>query len=206
MNNTEFRIEAVTFTVNKVELEGILTKPIADGPYPALILLHGSDRSGKEDPYYASHAENLVKSGFAILRYDGPGWGGPSAQNPGFETLEYRTEEALDVVNYLQLRPDIQANQVGLWGISQGGWLAPRAANRSGMVSFVIMLAGPAVSIWQQELERVEYSMRTGFYGENEPDVFSEEEISAAIAHTHLGFEVAQHIGHLVSSVDRTQG
>jgi hypothetical protein len=99
-NHSEYKTEVVTFTAHEIELNAILTFPKSNGPHPALVLLHGSDRSGKEDPYYTAHAENLIPSGFAILRYDGPGWGGKSAQNPGFETLESRTSEAIAVVEY----------------------------------------------------------------------------------------------------------
>jgi len=115
--------EEVKFTVNAKELNGILTHPASDVPHPAIVLLHGSDRSGMKNPYYFEHAENLVRSGFAVLRYDGPGWGGGSSGNAGFETLEYRTEEAIAAVKYLQSRSDINPNAVGLWGISQGGWV-----------------------------------------------------------------------------------
>ena len=66
--------EEVKFTVNDKELNGILTHPASDAPCPAITLLHGSDRSGRKEPYYTEHAENLVRSGFAVLRYDGSGW------------------------------------------------------------------------------------------------------------------------------------
>jgi len=129
MKNKQLFIDQdVKLDMNGKELEGILTLPNTDDPFPAIVLLHGSDRSGKEDPYYKVHAENLVQSGSAVLRYDGPGWGGGSSEGPGFETLEYRTEEAITAVNFLQSRSDIQSNAVGLWGISQGGWICQMAA------------------------------------------------------------------------------
>src|SRR5688500_20342081 len=99
--------DEVKFTVNSKELNGILTHPASDASYPAIILLHGSDRSGMKDPYYTEHAENLVRSGFAVLRYDGPGWAGGTTGNSGFEPLEYRKEEAIAAVKYLHSRHDI---------------------------------------------------------------------------------------------------
>ncbi|UCC50774.1 MAG: GNAT family N-acetyltransferase [Anaerolineaceae bacterium] len=120
--------EEVTFSVENIELIGILSHPATATPYPAIVLLHGADRSGKENPYYEAHAENLVRSDFAVLRYDGPGWAGGSGEAPAFETLEYRSEEAIAAVKYLQSRSDIKANVVGLWGFSQGGWICQMAA------------------------------------------------------------------------------
>lgn len=160
--------EEVKFVVNAKELDGILTRASLESPCPALVLLHGSDRSGKDSPYYAEHAEELARAGFAVLRYDGPGWGGGSAQGQGFETLEYRTEEAIAAVRYLQSRPDIQANAVGLWGISQGGWICQMAAAAYDGVAFIIPVSGPGVTPAEQEVYRVEMESRAAGFDEDE--------------------------------------
>lgn len=167
-NRRNFIEEAVQFEVEGKELNGILTHPGTTGQHPAIILLHGSDRSGKEDPYYKEHAENLVQSGFAVLRYDGPGWGGGSSDGPGFETLEYRTEEAIAVVKYLQSRPDIQSDGVGLWGISQGGWICQMAAAAFREVAFIITVSGPGVTPAEQEVYRVEAESKTAGFDADE--------------------------------------
>ena len=160
--------DEVKFTVNSKELNGILTHPASDASYPAIILLHGSDRSGMKDPYYTEHAENLVRSGFAVLRYDGPGWAGGSSGNSGFETLEYRTEEAIAAVKYLQSRPDIKSNAIGLWGISQGGWVCQMTAASYDGVAFIILVSGPGVTPAEQEVYRVEAKSRAAGFGEDE--------------------------------------
>jgi hypothetical protein len=159
--------EEVKFTVNSKELNGILTHPASDAPYPAIVLLHGSDRSGMKDPYYTEHAENLVRSGFAVLRYDGPGWAGGSS-NSGFETLEYRTDEAIAAVKYLQSRPDIKPDAIGLWGISQGGWVCQMAAAAYEGVAFIIPVSGPGVTPAEQEVYRVEAESRAAGFEDDE--------------------------------------
>ena len=161
-NKRNYFDEEVKFEVEGRELEGILTSPKTDGPHPAIVLLHGSDRSGKDDLYYKNHAENIVQAGFTVLRYDGPGWGG------GFETLESRTEEAVAVVKYLQSRPDIQANTVGLWGISQGGWICQMAAVAYDGVAFIIPTSGPGVTPTEQEVYRVEAESRAAGFDEGD--------------------------------------
>lgn len=162
------KTEVITFTANDKEINGILTRPAADAPCPALILLHGADRSGKDDPYYVEHAQQLVRTGFAVLHYDGPGWGGGSGQGQGFETLEYRTEEAIAAVRYLQSRPDINPNVVGLWGISQGGWICQMAAASYKGVAFIIPVSGPGVTPAEQEAYRVEAESRAAGLAEDE--------------------------------------
>ena len=160
--------EEVKFTVNDKELHGILSHPAADAPYPAIVLLPGADRSGKNDPYYTEHAENLVRFGYAVLRYNGPGWGGGSSGGSGFETLEYRTEEALAAVKYLQSRPDINPSIVGLWGFSQGGWVCQMAAATYNGVVFIIPVSGPGVTPAEQEVYRVEAESRAAGFDEDE--------------------------------------
>lgn len=159
--------EDVKFTVGDKELAGILTHPAAGVPCPALVLLHGSDRSGRNEPYYTEHAQQLVRAGVAVLRYDGPGWGGGAAGS-GFETLEDRTAEALAVVKHLQARPDIQPNAVGLWGVSQGGWICQMAAAAYDGVAFIISVSGPGVTPAEQEAYRVEAESRAAGFAEDE--------------------------------------
>jgi len=165
--------EKVAFMIKGRELDGILSHPISETPYPAIVLLHGSDRSGMNDPYYMEHAKRLVQSGFAVLRYEGSGWGGASSDQSAFETLEYRTEEAIAAIQYLQSRADIKPKAVGLWGISQGGWICQMAAAAYEGVAFIIPVSGPGVKPVEQEVYRVEAESRTAG--------FSEEDIAKAV-------------------------
>ena len=48
--------ETVRFTINGKEIEGILAFPDAEAPYPVIILLHGSDRSDANSPYFTEHS------------------------------------------------------------------------------------------------------------------------------------------------------
>ena len=160
MENKLIANEEVTFTVKDVELKGILILPDSESPYRAMVLLHGSDRSSMYDPYYVEHAEKLIRSGYAVLRYDGPGWAS--------ETLEYRREEALAAVRYLQSRPDIKPSAVGLWGISQGGWICQMAAAASGSVAFIIPVSGPGVTPAEQEVYRVEAMSKAAGFAKDE--------------------------------------
>ena len=160
--------EKVSFTVDTKEIDGILTHPAAPAPYPAIVLLHGADRSSALSPYYTEHAENLVRSGFAVLRYDGTGWGGGASNDAGFETLEYRTQEAIAAVKYLQSRPDINSSGVGLFGISQGGWVCQMAAATYDGVAFIIPVSGPGVTPAETEVYRVEAMSRAAGFDDDE--------------------------------------
>jgi pimeloyl-ACP methyl ester carboxylesterase len=120
-----------------------------------------------DEPYLVEHGENLVQSGYAVLRYDGPGWGGRSSKQKGFETLEYRKEEAIAAVKYLHSRPDIRPKAVGLWGFSQGGWICQMAASACEDVAFIIPISGPGVTPGEQEVYRVEAETKAAGFGED---------------------------------------
>jgi pimeloyl-ACP methyl ester carboxylesterase len=52
----------------------------------------------------------------------------------------------------LKSRREIDPRHIGVWGLSQGGWLGPLAASRSADISFVIAVSGPGVSPGEQML------------------------------------------------------
>jgi len=118
----------VEFIHGKNQLHGILSLPGSRGPWPAVVLLHGSSRGSEAS--YEKYARELVKSGYAILRYDSPGQGLSTGSTFG-ETFESRVEEALSAIEFLESRQDINRGSLGLWGISQGGWICQMAAARS---------------------------------------------------------------------------
>ena len=151
--------EEVSFTDGRNQLSGILTKPLKNGPHPAIVLLHGSERKGVDYQFYNDHSQNLVESSYAVLRYDSPGVGKSTGSIIG-ENLDHRAKEAVSAVEYLQSRDDIVRNQIGLWGHSQGGWICQKAAAMSDKVSFIIPVSGPGVSVEIQEVYRVEMQSR----------------------------------------------
>lgn len=100
-NNQSICDEEIKISVDSNKLNGALTLPPGAGPHPALALLHGADRSGMEVPYYKEHAETLVQSGFAVLRYDGPGWGGPSPEAWEIAKSQIRAVMDINPADYL---------------------------------------------------------------------------------------------------------
>lgn len=166
-NRQKYSEETVRFAFDDEDITGIVTLPTSEGPHPAIVLLHGSDRSGLDEPYLVEHGKNLVQSGYAVLRYDGPGWGGRSSKQKGFETLEYRKEEAIAAVKYLHSRPDIRPRAAGLWGFSQGGWICQMAASACEDVAFIIPVSGPGVTPGEQEVYRVEAETKAAGFDED---------------------------------------
>lgn len=71
------------------------------------------------------------------------------------------------VVDELAARPDIDAERVGLWGFSQGAWVAPLAASRSTKIRFLVLLASTGVTPAEQMLYGAAKHARMAGYDED---------------------------------------
>jgi pimeloyl-ACP methyl ester carboxylesterase len=78
-------------------------------------------------------------------------------------------DDELGAIKYLKSRKEIDAKRIGVWGLSQGGWLGPLAASRSADVAFVIAVSGPGVSPGEQMI--VYYANELREQGLDEGDV-----------------------------------
>ncbi len=61
----------------------------------------------------------------------------------------------------------IGAQRVGLWGISQGGWIGPLAAAASDEVAFLVLIASTGVTPAEQMMYAVEKQLRLAGYGDD---------------------------------------
>ena len=135
------RQEDVRFVNGDVALAGTLVLPSGPGPHPAVVFVHGDGADTRDG--YRFLAERFAKRGVAALIYDKRGAGASSGdwQSSRFTDL---AADALAAVDLLVRRGDIDSRRIGLWGGSQGGWIAPLAASRSRHVHFLIVTSGPA--------------------------------------------------------------
>ena len=174
-----FVTDEVDYANGDVKLKGLLVRPRGNGPFPALVAIHGSGEQGLQTWEYRSHAYALARRGIAVLLYDKRGVG---ASTGDYRTADFEAlaGDAIAGMHLLRSRPDIRPSSVGLLGISQGGWISAVASRRGAKPSFVVMLQGPAVSLEEQELHRVRYSMQA--------DGLEQAAIDAALAHTRNYF------------------
>jgi pimeloyl-ACP methyl ester carboxylesterase len=135
--------EEVGFSNGPVRLAGTLTLPKRSGPHPAIILIHGAGRTiptrdfGYWSSYFAGH-------GIAVLAFDKRG-GGASTGDANTANYEDLADDVLAGLTYLQSRRDIADDRIGLYGTSNGGYIAPLAAARShGRIAFITVRSGSA--------------------------------------------------------------
>jgi dienelactone hydrolase len=134
-----------------VKLAYTIDRPRGDGPFPGVVLGHGSGRLTRQDlQWMASHWTAL---GFAVLRFDKRGVGestgtysgvGPKNSHVMFRDL---ASDVVAAVKVLRARPEIDSKRVGLAGMSQAGWILPYAARELGDAAFVVLWSGPVCSV-----------------------------------------------------------
>jgi hypothetical protein len=132
-----------------VHLAGTLTIPEGDGPFPAVLLISGSGAQDRDETLFEHKpfwvlADHLSRRGVAVLRVDDRGVG-KSTGNVADATSEDFATDVLAGIAFLKQRPELDAEKLGLIGHSEGGLIAPLAANRSKDVAFVVLLAAPGV-------------------------------------------------------------
>ncbi|HEX4208534.1 MAG TPA: alpha/beta fold hydrolase [Ktedonobacteraceae bacterium] len=115
---------------------GILRKPWHTAKPPVVILVPGLD-SVKEELHV--YGDDFLKRGMAVLAIDGPGQGEMEFEHPMRHDFEVPVRYAID---YLESRSDVDANYVGMMGVSLGGYYAPRAAAFEPRIKAVIANAG----------------------------------------------------------------
>jgi len=82
----------------------------------------------------------FLARGMATLAFDGPGQG--EAEYDLAIRGDYEAP-VKDVVDYIHGRADLDPSRIGLWGVSLGGYYAPRAAAFEKRVKACIALSGP---------------------------------------------------------------
>lgn len=118
-------------------LYGNLRRPAGVTRAPVVIMIMGLD-SAKEEMF--TNESVFLERGMATLAFDGPGQG--EAEYDQSICPEYEKPVAA-VIEHLRERSDVDAGRIGLWGVSMGGYYAPRAAAYCSEVRACIALSGP---------------------------------------------------------------
>ncbi len=146
-----------------------------------MFLLQGSgatDRTGEQ--FYADY---FARQGIATLVYDKRGTG-KSTGNWEIASFDDFAGDALAGIHYLQSRREVNSKQVGLWGRSHGGMVAPLATARSKDVAFIINVSGNTLPV----IENIIYGMKANMRAAS----FSEADIKEAVAYQNQKYEVAR--------------
>jgi uncharacterized protein len=126
----------------------------------ALVALHGAGEGTRESPSLRHVHELLPQHGIGVVTFDRRGEG-ESTGDATRGRFELQVDDALAVLRALD------AERVGLWGISQGAWIGPLAAAASDEVAFLVLLASTGVTPAEQMMYAVERQLRLAGYGDD---------------------------------------
>lgn len=174
---TEMVVEPVTFESDEATLTGEIRRPAGDGPFPGVVVIPGSDWSTRNGA--TSNADLFVAMGLATLTFDKRGHG----DSEGERDVAYAqiARDLLAAHRTLASDQAVQSSQVGLFGVSRGGWHVPLAASMSDDVAFSVVFVAPAISPEAQERTRRLNVLKDGGAGP--------EDIQIASAYLDLQFE-----------------
>lgn len=141
-------------------LPGTLDMPKGDGPFPAVVLVHGSGAHDRDETIgpnkpFLDIARGLAAQGVAVLRYEKRSHVRPQDFASGnFGVDDETTNDAVLAVETLRQTAGIDPKRVFVLGHSQGGMMAPRIAAVSGHVAGLVLLAAPSRSLLDIVIEQ----------------------------------------------------
>ncbi|WP_108671642.1 alpha/beta fold hydrolase [Peribacillus acanthi] len=116
----------------KFSLPGVLTVPKGKGPFPVVVLVHGSGAHDKDSSIYSFKpfrdiAVGLANEGIAVLRYEKRTKAHPakSMLTPNFSIQEETVLDANLAVEKLKSLPEIDSKNIFVLGHSQGAFALP---------------------------------------------------------------------------------
>ena len=127
-------------------------------PYPAIVCLHPAADASRDQYLFRHLAEVLPPRGIAVARFDRRGNDVP---------LDTQVEDLARVIGDLTARDGVDPERIGLWGFSQGAWVAPLAASRMPVIKFLVLLASTGVSPSEQMLYGTAKHARMAGFGED---------------------------------------
>jgi pimeloyl-ACP methyl ester carboxylesterase len=173
----------IRFQSDGVTLAGTLLSPRRRGIHPAVVMVHSSGNQSRNGPvaYFRLIADFLATNGITTLVYDKRGVGS-STGNWTTATFGDLAANALAAVAVTRRQSGVDPDRVGLWSLSQGGWVAPLAASVDPRIRFLSLVSAAATTPAQQEIDRVSLVMQA--------NGFTSQEVESGERFLHTFFDV----------------
>ena len=136
----DVKVEEISFRSGKFKLVGDLLIPVEGENHPAVILVHGDGpHTRRTATTSGSTTRTFLENGYAVFSWDKPGSGESTGKIN--DALTQRSEILADGIAVLAENPNIDPERIGLWGISQAGWIMPMALELNDDVAFMVLVS-----------------------------------------------------------------
>jgi pimeloyl-ACP methyl ester carboxylesterase len=148
---TSAATDEVRFRSGPFTVVGELRLPRGEGPHPVVVFVHGDGPNSRTSGgTYPPIMDRMLRVGYATFAWDKPGTGASTGDFARGRKLTQRARIVLDAIALLRDRPAVDPDRIGLWGISQAGYVMPRVLERSDDVAFLIAVSCPGEAGVQQ--------------------------------------------------------
>jgi dienelactone hydrolase len=168
VRQSSLREQDVTIGNGEWQLRGTLTLPAGVGPFPAVVLVHGSGPQDRDESIgpnkpFRDLAEGLTTNGVAVLRYEKRTKAhGAKMVAAGITIREETIDDALAAVALLRRTPGIDPKKIFVLGHSLGGTCAPRIGQLDPGIGGLILLAGSNRPFEEVLVEQFDYILSLG--------------------------------------------
>ena len=136
----------ITFQSGPFKIVGDLKLPEGAGPFPVILFVHGDGPNNRTSGVtYPPIMERMHRAGYATFAWDKPGTGESTGEIDRSRLFEQRSQIVLDAIEVVKKRDEIVPQHIGLWGISQAGYIMPIVLSKSDDIAFMIAVSCPGV-------------------------------------------------------------
>ena len=144
----------VTYRNGTTQLAATLLQRDTSTTAPAIVIVHGSGTSARDNPWTAAYAEALALRGIVVLH--------PDKRGSGESTGSWRTASIHDLAGdvaaglaFLRQQPGVDSARIGILAFSQGGYVAAVVAAQEAHNGFTAVISGGTASLRNQIVDEV---------------------------------------------------
>jgi len=161
------------------QLPATMTIPRGKGPFPAVVLVHGSGQNDRDETIgplkvFRDLAVGLASQEVAVLRYEKRTLEHNFATTlvPDFTVYDETIDDAISAADLLKNVPGIDAGRIFVLGHSQGGMCIPRILNGAaeGTIKGAVIMSGPTRPFLEIMPDQYKYLMSLGMATQEQYD------------------------------------